>query len=79
MDEPTTKSTPSFFSKIRSKLRRITMLGLVATLSVLLVQNWTTLEFHLFLTTVKMPAAVMMLVFAGSGFLLGALWSWSKR
>ena len=79
MDEPIAESSPSFFSRIRSKLRRFTVLGLIAILCVVLVQNWTTLEFHLFMTTVQMPAAVMMLVFAGSGFLLGALWSWSKR
>lgn len=70
------ESESSMWQRWRSRLRRLSVVLILGVLTVLLLQNWAEVEFHLFLTTVRMPGAVMLLAFAGAGFLAGALWGW---
>jgi uncharacterized integral membrane protein len=69
----------SMWQRVRSRLRRLSLGLILSVLVVLLLQNWAELEFYVFLTTVKMPGSLMLLAFAGAGFLAGALWCWSRR
>lgn len=71
--------SPSIWQRGRSKFRRLAVAILVSVLAIVLVQNWTEVEFHLFLTTVRMPGAIMLLACAGAGFAIGAIWGWSRR
>jgi len=75
MNEP----SPSFWQRSRSRIRRLAIGLVVGVFVIVLLQNWSEVEFHLFLTTVKMPGAVMLFAFAGAGFFIGALWGWSRR
>jgi uncharacterized integral membrane protein len=69
----------TMWQRWRSRLRRLSVGLVIGVLIVVLLQNWAEVEFHLFLKTVKMPGAVMLLAFAGAGFFVGALWGWSRR
>jgi uncharacterized integral membrane protein len=73
------ESDASMWQHWRSRLRRLSVVLILGVLVVVLLQNWAEVEFHLFLTTVKMPGAVMLFAFAGAGFLVGALWGWWRR
>lgn len=68
------ENTPTFWQHWQSRVRwmALGMTGLV--FATFLLQNFEQVEFHLLLSSVAMPKAIMLLLVAAIAFGCGALW-----
>lgn len=66
-------------SNVYHLLRILVMALLGAILGIFVIRNWDDVPFDYVLGDASMPLAVIMLVFAGIGILIGMLLSWLLR
>ncbi len=72
-------SSPSAWQLWKTRLRW-GGIGLISCVFIiLLVQNWETIELKLLTTTLSMPRAVIFTAFGLLGFVLGLIWSRTRR